>query len=286
MVNEFDAQLARIKANIELQTKNSNIVALSDPNYDLIENAVTKSHALSRAYYRFGLVEKRCMEALISKLHPMRNDNLQDIELSALEYSRAFPDSGKNAYSQLAAAVDTLLNRVIVIPEKPGKVRKMTLTAQAVYEENEGKITVTFNPLIVPHLIGMREKFSSYPLRKAVNFSSSYTWRFYELLVSWAQPKKDTGGLFAGWFTVGVDELREMMGVPESYNWGMFQKKVIDVIQLELKSKAGVEVRIDKVKTIRKITHLDIKFIENSQTEMKLEGGETPKKKRVSKPKT
>lgn len=282
---EFDAQLARIKANIESQTKNSNAVAASDPLYDLADNAVTKSHALSRAYYRFGLVEKRCMEALISKLNPMRTDNLQDIELSALEYSKAFPDAGKNSYGQLAAAVDALLNRIIVIPEKSGKIRKMTLTAQAVYEEHEGKITVTFNPLIVPHLIGMREKFSSYPLRKAVNFSSSYTWRFYELLASWAQPKKDTGGLFAGWFTVSVDELREMMGVPESYNWGMFQKKVIDIITLELKDKSGIELKIDKVKTVRKITHLDIKFIENSQTEIKLEGGELPKKKRVRKPK-
>lgn len=281
------AIVARAQAAQQSRTKNINVLADSDPTYDLAENSVTKSHALSRAYYRLSLVEKRCMEALISKLHPLRKDNLQDIELLASDYSKAFPDSGKHAYEHLATAVDALLNRVIVIPEKLGKVRKMTLTAQAVYEESAGKITVTFNPLIVPHLIGLREKFSSYPLKKAVSFTSSYTWRFYEILVSWAQDKKTTNGKFMGWIeNQSVTELREMMGVPESYNWGMFQRQVLKIVKSELKEKSNIIIFIETIKTSRKITHLNIKFIEDNQTELPLEGGETPKKKRGRKPKT
>ena len=129
--------------------KNTNQIVQDTPGYDLSANSVTKSNALSRAYYRFGLVEKRCMETLISKLHPLRNDNVQHIELSALDYATVFNVSRKHAYEHLSSAVDALLNRVIIIPESPNKIIKMTLTAQAVYEEKAGKITVTFNPLIV-----------------------------------------------------------------------------------------------------------------------------------------
>lgn len=280
------AIVARAQAAQQARTQNTNILADCDPLYDLAENSVTKSHALSRAYYRLSLVEKRCMEALISKLNPLRQDNLQDIELLAADYSRAFPDTGKHAYEHLATAVDALLNRVIIIPETNEKVRKMTLTAQAVYEKNAGKITVTFNPLIVSHLIGLREKFSSYPLKKAVNFTSSYTWRFYEILVSWAQDKKITNGRFMGWIeNQSVHELRDMLGVPESYNWGMFQRQVLNIVTDELKEKSNIALFIENIKTSRRITHLNIRFIEDSQTELQLEGGESPKKKRGRKPK-
>lgn len=256
--------LTRIKKQIEKRTVNKNMLANADPSYDMTDNTVTKSHALSRAYYRFSLVEKRCMEALISKLNPMRSDNIQDIELRAVDYAKAFDVSEKNAYEQLSGAVDALLHRVIIVNETKGRIVKMTLTARATYEEKLGKITVTFNPLIVPHLIGLRDHFSSYPLKEVVHFSSAYTWRFYELLVSWAQKKEDTGGVLAGWFTVSVEELRNMLGVPDSYAWVIFERQVLNVVKAELLEKANIQVNITRKKTSRKITHLKIEFIASS----------------------
>lgn len=283
-IDQLLASLERSRRNQEARTKNSNVVAGDDQLHELANNTVTKSHALSRAYYRFGLVEKRCMESLISKLHPLRSDNPQDIVLLAGEYAKTFPDTGKHAYEHLASAVDALLNRVIIIHEKLGKVRKIPLMSEAIYEEKAGKITASFNPKIVPHLIGLREKFSSYPLKQAVNFSSSYSWRFYELLVSWAQPKKETGGVFMGWIDKqAVADLRDMMGVPESYTWGMFEQRVIDPAITELREKAHIAVYIERIKTVRKITYLNIKFIEDEQSPILFSGSELPKKQRKNK---
>lgn len=262
--HDIDVALARIKAKIEQRAVNKTVLPNNDADRELTDNTVTKSNALSRAYYRFGLVEKRCMEALISKLNPMRNDAIQDIELRALDYAKAFGVSEKIAYRDLSSAVDALLHRIIVVNEDNGRIRKMTLTIEAVYEEKAGKITVAFNPRIVPHLIGLRSRFSSYPLKAAVDFSSSYTWRFYELLVSWAQKKEDTGGVFAGWLTVSVEELRQMLGVPDVYAWNMFERRVLDVVTAELLEKADIQVNITRKKTSRKITHLKIEFIGSS----------------------
>jgi len=258
----LEASLARIKANIEKRTVNKNTLANADPDYELVNNSVTKSNALSRAYYRFGLVEKRCMEALVSKLNPMRSDNIQEIELRAVDYAKAFGVSEKHAYEHISSAADTLLNHVIIVNENNGKITKTTLTARASYEEQAGKVSIIFNPLIVPHLIGLRSKFSTYPIKSAVDFKSSYTWRFYELLVSWAQKKEDTGGLFAGWFTVAVDELRKMLGVPNSYAWVIFERQILNVVKAELLEKSNIHINITRQKTSRKITHLKIEFIE------------------------
>lgn len=267
--------LERARLNVEARTSNSNKQADDSLLHDVAGNTITKSHALNRAYYRFGLVEKRCMEALISKLHPLRNDNdLQELELSALEYSKAFNVSEKLAYRDIASAVGALMHRVISADRPNGKKGKyeMTVMSFAEYKDDEGKISCAFNNRIVPHLIGLREKFSSYPLKTAVNFSSSYTWRFYEVLVSWAQPKKKTGGCFMGWIDrQSVDELREMLGVPKSYKWSDFETRVLNVAQTELKEKANIFVSFQRLKTSRRITHLNIKFIENEQQPLPLE---------------
>lgn len=269
------ASLQRAQENRQRKSNNSNLVAADDNFHNVTDNTVTKSNALSRAYYRFGLVEKRIMESLISKLHPLRTDNNTGlIELRATEYSKAFQVTRQTAYRDMSRAVDNLISTVIRAEENNGvsEIVKLTLMTQARYRESEGLIRCKFNPDILPHLLGLREKFSSYPLKNAVDFNSSYTWRFYEILVSWAQPKSQTQGRFAGWIRgQPVDELREMLGVPKSYTWGNFDKQVLRVATQELKQKSQIIVFIERVKTSRKITHLNINFIEEEQMQIKLE---------------
>ena len=271
--------LEQIQKKTEARTKNTNLVADADPLHDITQNTITKSHALSRAYYRFGLVEKRVMEALISKLNPLRSDNAQFLELSALEYAKAYNVPANVAYRDLANAVYDLMRKVITADRPNGKSGKIefTVMAKAEYMDDQGLIECVFNPLIVPYLLKLSNKFSSYPLRNVADFSSSYTWRFYELLVSWAQPKEHTNGLLIGWINnQSVDELREMLGVPDSYKWIHFDK-MLETVKVELCEKAGIAVFFERIKTSRKITHLNIKFVESDQTILPLKGG-NPKK--------
>ena len=282
MKSDLDRLLERIQHNTEQKQRNGNKSASADPAYDISKNSVTKSNALARAYYRYGLVEKRIMETLVSQLHPLRMDNqFQEIELTALTYSKAFSVDVKHAYQHLEKAVAGLMKRVISVSGEGIKDDRIefTLMARARYRKQQGKIICTFNPLVVPHLVGMSKQFTKYPLSQAVDFGSSYTWRFYELLMSWSKPKSETNDLIAGWLTIEVDELRDMLGVPKSYRWGRFQEMVLDVAKTELREKANIHMDIERRKTSRKITHLHIRFIEDQQTQLPLEGGETKQKK-------
>lgn len=272
------AMLKRAQENQQRKTANSNAQAGNDR--DIRKNTVTKAHGLTRAFYRFGLVEKRCMEALISKLHPMRTDNPQRLELTAKEYAEAYQVSPKTAYRDIENAVDNLLDQVISADLKNGKEGeriKFNLMDFAEYRESEGRIVCGFTYTSMPLLVGLTSKFSSYPLNKAVNFKSSYTWRFYELLVSWTQPK-ELNGLFGGWIkNQDVDELRRMLGVPKSYRWVNIQR-VLDKATEELEQELNVLVFIERKKTGRKITSLDINFIEKEQQQLPLEGGKSKQK--------
>ena len=259
------SKLSSLMAKIEAKAKKLEKEKHQPNNKEdtcLEENTVTKSNALARAYYRFGLVEKRVMEALVSQLNPQTYPSqIQPIKLKAVDYAKTFGVSEKNAYKDIGGAVDALLHRVIIVNEVK-EIRKLNLTSEAVYREKEGTITVTFSPLVVPHLVGLKRKFTKYPLKIAAKFRSSYTWRFYELMVSWAKDPKLTDGKFAGWFTVKLSELREMMGAPEGYNYGMFEKRVLLIVQKELFNESKIDVEFERIKTARKITHLKIMFSE------------------------
>lgn len=261
-ISIFDS-LEKLKKQSE-QTNKQKLLE-KDKKKDLIDNSVTKSNALSRAYYRYSLVEKRCMEALISKLHPLQEENeLQEIELKALDYAEAFNISKKHSYEHLERAAHGLMRRVISVSGDGVKGRyEFTLMARTHYLKDEGKIICTFNPYIVPHLLNLRTKFSSYPLTQAISFSSSYTWRFYEVLVSWAKPKHETGGVFCGWFTIDVVDLREMLGMPDSYRW-VHINATLKKAQNELINKSNIHVDVSPQKTGRRYTYLIINFIENT----------------------
>ena len=271
----IEQKLAAIQANIEKRTRNVNVE--HDGSRCVTANTVTKSNALARAYYRFSLVEKRCMESLISKLNPLRMDNnIQHIRLSATEYSKAFGVSEKVAYRDIKSAVSGLMGKVLSIPT--GDREDYTLMAKAKYLEGLGRVECCFNPLIVVHLIGMRNQFTSYPLSNAADFSSSYTWRFYELLISWARPKEETGGVLCGWLTIEIAELRRMLGIPASYRWDNIQKQVLNVAVRELDEKVSIKVVFEAKKTIRTYTHIKIEFIQDDQQKLVLEGGKAKKK--------
>lgn len=268
MATSIDIQLARIQNRLEAKKANRNKEKAESRN--ISENTVTKSHSLSRAYYRFSIGEKRVMEALISRLHPMRSDNeLQDIEITAVDYAKAYKLNSSNSYSELSRAVDGLTTKIIQTTQDKDLI-KNPLMLEARYKETEGRIVCTINPRIVPHLIGLREKFSSYPLLKAVSFKSSYTWRMYEILVSWAQPKADTDGVFCGWFTVSVEELRGMLGVPISYKYGIFKKRVLEHVTDELFNKANIILNLEPQKTSRRISSYKVTYMENSQQQLPL----------------
>ena len=277
-----DSMLAILKrAQENQQCKSANTNLESDENRDLRRNTVTKAHGLTRAFYRFGLVEKRCMEALISKLNPMRTDNPQRLELTAREYSVAYGVALTTAYRDIASAIDRLLDQVITAElndGKQGEKIRFNLMDFAEYRESEGRIICGFTYTAMPLLVGLTSKFSSYPLSKVVSFKSSYTWRFYELLVSWSKPK-ELDSRFGGWIkNQDVDELRSMLGVPESYRWINLQR-ILDKATEEIEKELNVSVFLERKKTGRKITHMNIQFIENEQQALPLEGGQTKQKK-------
>ncbi len=228
---------------------------------DITENSVTKSNALSRGFYKFNLIEKRIMEALISQLNPLsyNESQVQLLEINAVDYAKTFNVSVKMAYEDIRDAVDGLLSKVFKIKPKD-KIIKFNLMSHAEYIEKKGKIICSFSNFVTPELVGLRKKFTKYPLKIASNFKSVYTWRIYELLVSWSKSPIENKDLISGWFCIEMDEIRGILGVPESYTWSHFNLQVLDVVKKELAKTLKIYIKIDIKKIGKKIAALKITF--------------------------
>lgn len=259
--------MKQLMAKIESRIRNDSAIKVvpnkKEESGNLDGNSVTKSNSLARAYYRFNLVEKRVMESLISQLNPEVKSisQLDKLELKAVDYARTFKVSEKNAYEQLERAVTGLMHKVFSVPNRKGR-EEFTLMSNAQYINGEGRITCSFNHYIVPHLIGFHRKFTKYPLAKTVNFKSSYTWRMYEVLVSWAKDPKYTDGILVGWLTMDIEEFRQTIGVPISYKFNDIKRRILDLAKIELKQKARIELEIELIKTGRKVSNIKFSFSE------------------------
>ncbi|RME56893.1 RepB family plasmid replication initiator protein [Candidatus Parcubacteria bacterium] len=267
-MNDLEARLKRLRAQAEAKAAQKQRKTKDDLRHELVENAVTKSNRLARAYYRFDIVEKRIMEAMISKLDSRlaKKEQMQDIRLDAKEYAEAFGIKRHKAYEEMAEAVHRLMRTVITIKESDDIKREYTLMAEAVYHKGKGHITATFNPKIARHLVNLRKHFVSYQLKKGANFKSSYTWRLFEIMMSWKQSDDPV----AGWFTISIEELKEMLGAPKNYRWINLKQRALDKAIEEIDQELNIKVWYEPVKRGRKIEMLRFNFMEDKQQRLNL----------------
>jgi len=266
---KLESMVAKFKANAEAAEKKKQAQACTEG--DVTQNQVTKSNQLARAYYRFTLNEKRIMEAAISKLDSRWETIPPKVTVTAEEFSKAYGVSLNHAYGHIQDAVTSLMRKVITVKEDPNSdsYAEYTLMSYAHYEAGSGCVEFRVNDLIAHHLIGLRGKYhTSYKLLESAVISSSYTWRFFELLISWAKPKDITGGILAGWLTIEVEELKKMLGAPQQYKWSKFNERVLKVAVKDLSEQANLAIKIETQRKGRSIHKLHIEFAEEEQLEL------------------
>ena len=268
--NDLLKKFEKLRAMAEARASKKQTEAAEDPRHDLGENTVVKANRLARAYYRFDVVEKRIMEAMISQLNPKLADAQQCdfVELKAVDYAKLYDVPQPKAYQEMAKAVERLMYTVITIPGDERRTQ-YTLMAKAEYIEGEGRIEACFNPLLTRYLVGLYKNFTSYRLKQGANFKSSYTWRLFEIMMSW----KKSDNPVAGWFTVSVEELKEMLGAPQNYRFKDLRVRAIDKAIEEIDRELNIKVWYEPIKRGRRIEMLRFNFMEDEQQRLDLEAG-------------
>ena len=217
---------------------------------------VKKADVIVKARYRLNPLSIKFITTLIAGLK--RSDDINEVyRFRVKEFQELSNLKRKDLYKAIKNALEELLEKPLYVPTKNGFFMCNWISGGE-YIENKGEITFSIYPKLRPYLLEAKEKFLKYRLENILSLRSGYSIRLYEILKDWfelynrykAKAEK----------IISVKELREMLEIPDSYQYSSHIKKIIlEKAKVELADKTDIKFDYEEIKTGRKVTH--IKFI-------------------------
>lgn len=240
-----------------------------------MNNLIVKDNALIEASHKLNEVEQRLILLAILKAREVGDTAEQlmnkELEIHASDYMQAFNVDKTTAYRTLKAAVIGLYEAEWGYKYTNNKgnlvVRYERFTQSAEYVENEATVKFMFSYAIIPYLVELEKRFTTYEIEQVGNLQSRYAMRLYEFLVQF----KSTGKL-----KITLEELRFRLGLLDSEykTMGNFKMRVLDLAVKQINEHTNIKVEYTQKKRGRIIESFEFTFTEKTNKKEKLVNGD------------
>ena len=219
---------------------------------------VTQSNKLVEARYNLSLGEQRLIIAMIAQIQP-DDEDFKPYRISIGELADFLGVAKGSAYHECKKITKSLLGRVLEIQES-GRLLQIGWVSSADYIDGTGMVTLSFDPLLKPHLLQLKGNFTSCKFEMLLGFKSQYTMRMYSLLKQYEQLKGRE---------IELDLLRMMLGlrVDQYKLYANFKTDLLKPVQQELKAKADLNFEFDEIKYGRRVGAIRFRIISNKLIE-------------------
>lgn len=228
-------------------------------------NLIVKDNALIEASHKLGEVEQRLILLAIVKARSMGDtvEQLKDKELviHADDYIEIFNVTKSVACRALKKAVMGLFEAkwgYKYIDDKGlERVRYERFTQSADYGRDDGKVKFVFASAIIPFLVELERRFTSYEIEQVAELSSGYAMRLYEFLIQ--RLDKKTG---KGWLAISLEDLRFRFGLLPTQYQAMcdFKKGVLDLAVSQINEHTDLITHYTQKKRGRVIVGFHFEF--------------------------
>lgn len=241
-------------------------------NLPIEQRNVNMSNALARASHSLSLSEKRVIACGIANTDSANANNYNlsvlkgggwIIKVTAEEYARTFNLTANTAYDELQYVAKALPERsweTVEPTKRKGKMirERFAWVTRSKYHEGEGWLELEFSHYTAPHLLALKNNFTTYKLEQGKALRSLYSWRLLECLASW----KSTGV-----WHVPIEQFHHAMDATPSHkeNFGMLRRSVIDPAVKELRLTQNMNIDYKVIKAGRKVASLIFEFSPNPQ---------------------
>ena len=251
---------------------------------------VLQHNAISRSIHNLSATAKKLTSMAMAMLPP---------DLSSLTASFSFAgfckaigyERGGESYRIFAAAVDECMKSVITVETaSPAKGKrsweKFTWFTFAKFDEETGKVTMTFSSELAAVLAELRRLYARINLHDIGRLQSKYAIRLFELAKSYESLAGKDGNQSETWyFERTLKELREALGVdPDSYKETRdFRRYVVENPVKEINGAGiGLEIQSEGVKQGRNLIAIRLNCKQTTRKAPAKRG--RPGKKAVSHP--
>lgn len=218
---------------------------------------VLQSYILTTAKYDYSVYEKRILYRIVEQLQYLIEGKILDkrysIQQGIFEDSKKFTfpfsafkknEEDKN-HAQIKKALLSLESKVFEYEDDDVWRTIRIIYKPEVYKRKE-YISFVLTEEIIQCLLDFSKGFKKYELKIAMQFESTFSMRFYELLSNQKKP-----------INYSIENLKEMFGISDKYKETKdFIKRVIEPAKKELNLKSPYTFHYETIKTGRKITSI------------------------------
>ncbi len=223
---------------------------------------IYKDNAIVAATNKMTLIEQRLLLLAIAKIDPRQSIPCPLI-IRADDYAETFGLPLDGCYKALKSATEKLFTRQIVALDNETGFDKLHWLSRARYVAQNATAHLYFSQEIEPYLVNLQGQFTKYELKRIARLNSVHSIRLFELLQRF---KKN------GYYTVSLDEFRDLMGLSAGYaRFNNLKSKILEPAIAELKAKSGLIVGFNTQKTGKTVERLVFFFHDDSQMSLKLE---------------
>lgn len=208
---------------------------------------VIKSNFLVEASYRLSAIEQKIILSLATTIKSTDKE-FQKYFFNLGELGEMLGLKTNADYVYLRDVTRNLLSKVLTL-KKEGSTLQTHWLESVEYFDNQGTVALSFNPELKPFLIQLKNNFTKYQLKYAIQLKSRFSIRIYELLKQFEK---------IGHRDFLLSELREHMGInsDEYPFYGNFKVKVLLVAQKELAAKTDLSFTFEEIKIGRGVGKL------------------------------
>jgi plasmid replication initiation protein len=264
----------------------------------LANHALTLSNAIVRGMYSLTLNEQRLLRVAMAKAvaeHKPRTfvekcDKVKrSTRLSAAEFAEVFEVSLDRAYYTLKHLSKTLQAKKIrwlrPLKSNQGKVELYPTDSHWLtdvsYGDAEGWVELGWNLNIFDEIVfRLEHQFTRYRLDAVHSFKSAYTYRLFEILMSYRDKK---AGRIEGWLDLSIEQWCQLNALPlkdkngRPVNSAVVERNTLKVPLADLK-KAGWTITFGKKTAGRRVTGWTFAYYHDGQDEFQFPLSDLPQK--------
>ena len=212
---------------------------------DLFETAIVQKRNILNELRANNLTlqELRFFSIYLSKINP-RDVSTRTVRFKLADFQKIM-NFKELKISQIRAATNSLLGKVVNIPKESGGYSAFQLFKECEVDPDElGEwyITIDAHDKALPLMFDFKDRYFKYELWNALRLKSANQIRMYEILKQYETIGKRE---------IKTSDLRELLGIaPDEYpRWNNFKAKVLDSCQQALKQTTDICYTYERGKT-------------------------------------
>ena len=221
---------------------------------------IVKSNALIEASYHPGsLWQMRLLLACLLQIKAAEKLSHQhEFTITANALADLTGQGARTAYRHLKRAAEELRSMYITVNLNPDgsrrsrRYREINVVGHCDYLEDEGRVSLSFTPKIIPYISDLKTRFTKYQAKYVMPMRSGYGIRLYELCLQWLGDERE----------FEVDEFKQLLGIEDKYpRIDTLKDKIIRPALRDINTYTDIRVHFGQRKTGRTVTHLQFKIV-------------------------